>query len=116
MNKNKGRKGGKPAPAPTMHTHHPHFAEVVLVSANGRTATSNARTITTAPSLPTYAQEDVMTNAAVESWEFGYDLGDTSCLAEIQVPTTDGIQFKSSKQKVYENSVRLNWSSWLSFL
>jgi hypothetical protein len=53
-----------------------------------------------------YGQEDAATNAAVESWNFSYDLGDTSLMGEIQGPETDGIVL-ASRKKVYENSVCL---------
>jgi hypothetical protein len=87
-----------------MHTHQPHFAEVVSTSSNGRTASSTSRPVDAHPSLPDYSQEDLTTNAAVKSWEFGYDLGDTTLEPEVQVPTDDGIP--KPKRKVYDNSVR----------
>jgi hypothetical protein len=90
-----------------MHIHQPHFAEVVSVSANRRSATTRAHPVDTQPGLPDYVQEDFTTNAAVENWEFSYDLGDTTLLGEVQTPANDGIELKS-KKKVYENSVRLD--------
>jgi hypothetical protein len=90
-----------------MHTHQPHFAQVVSMSANGRSATAHAHPLNVMPRAPDYAQEDVFTNAAVESWEHGYDLGDPSLVAEVQEDENDGILL-TSKRKVYENSVRLS--------
>ncbi|KAJ7687895.1 hypothetical protein B0H14DRAFT_3533728 [Mycena olivaceomarginata] len=86
-----------------MHTHQPHFAQVVSMSANGRSATAHAHPLNVMPRAPDYAQEDVFTNAAVESWEHGYDLGDPSLVAEVQEDENDGI-LSTSKRKVYENS------------
>jgi hypothetical protein len=106
-NRTKGQRGGARVPAPRMHIHQPHFAEVVSVSANRRSATTRAHPVDTQPGLPDYVQEDFTTNAAVENWEFSYDLGDTTLLGEVQTPANDGIELKS-KKKVYENSVRLD--------
>lgn len=104
--RNKGRRGGeRPAP-PTMHVHQPHVAELVSVSANGRTALTRTHVVDTQPSVPSYVQEDMATNAAVESWEFSYDLGDATLVGEVQAPDDDGILL-TSKRKVYENSVCL---------
>jgi hypothetical protein len=75
------------------------------MSANGRTASASSHVVDTLPSMPEYMQEDLATNAAVENWDFSYDLGDTTLLAEVQPSQDDGIQLKS-KRKVYENSVR----------
>jgi hypothetical protein len=88
-----------------MHIHQPHLGEVVSVSANGRSAMAHPHVIITEPSVPAY-QEDVTTNAAVESLDFSYDLGDTTLLAEVQEPETDGIVLMS-KRKVYANSVHI---------
>ncbi|KAJ6556071.1 hypothetical protein B0H19DRAFT_1262187 [Mycena capillaripes] len=95
-----------------MHVHQPHVAGVVSVSANGRTASSSAHIVDTEPRLPDYIQEDVSTNAAIKSWEFSYDLGDTSLMAEVQPPDEDGILL-TSKRKVYENSdyPMLTWAN-----
>jgi hypothetical protein len=54
--------------------------------------------------IPSYIQEDLNTNAAVESWDFSYDLGDTTLLGEVQVPETDRIVL-AKKNRIYENSV-----------
>lgn len=88
-----------------MHIHQPHVAQVVSVSANGRAAIAPTHAVHTQPSLPDYAQEDMDTNAAVESWDFSYELGDTSLVGEVQPLDNDGIRL-TSKKKVYENSVR----------
>jgi hypothetical protein len=66
-----------------MHIHQPHFAQVVSVSANGRNASAPAHVIPTEPTLSAYNQEDIVTNAAVENWDFSYDLGDTALVGEI---------------------------------
>jgi hypothetical protein len=89
-----------------MHIHQPHFATVVSVSSSGRAATTQTHSVRTQPNLPAYVQEDMTTNAAVESWEFSYDLGDTALVGEVQAPEADGILLMS-KKKVYENSVRV---------
>jgi hypothetical protein len=94
-----------------MHVHQPHFAKVISVSSNGRNATARAHVVNTEPRIPDYVQEDAATNAAVENWEFSYDLGDTTLVGEVQVPVNDGIVLKS-KKKVYENSVRINVIYW----
>ncbi|KAJ7318568.1 hypothetical protein DFH08DRAFT_1036369 [Mycena albidolilacea] len=104
MNRNKGRQGGARAPAaPTMHVHHPHIGEVISVSANGRTATTHTHVVHSQPAVPEYIQEDSFTNAAVESWEFSYDLGDMAMVGEIQPADKDGIRL-TVKKRVYENS------------
>jgi hypothetical protein len=99
----RGFRGGN-RPAPAMHIHQPHIAQVVSVSANGHSAIARPHVLETEPYVPDYVQEDFVTNAAVESCDFSYDLGDTSLLGEIQEPESDGIVF-TSKRKVYENSV-----------
>jgi hypothetical protein len=113
MNKNrtKGQRGGAWAPPPAMHIHQPHFAEVVSVSANGCRGTARAHVVNTEPSIPDYVQEDAATNAAIENWEFSYDLGDTALVGEVQAPEDDGIVLRSKKQ-VYENSVCVNEIRW----
>lgn len=104
--KNKGRRGGGRAPAPpTMHTHQPYFAEVVSVSANGRSVAAQPHTIRTQPNPPPYVQKVFVTNAVVDSWDFSYDLGDSTLIGEVQDPEKDGIRL--AKRKVYENSVSL---------
>ncbi|KAF8174368.1 hypothetical protein K438DRAFT_1980398 [Mycena galopus ATCC 62051] len=100
--KGRGRRGGAPPAPPRMHAHQPHSAAVFSVSSNGRSVATHSHTVVAHVSVPEYAQEDIMTNAAVESWNFSYDLGDTSLLGEVQEPETDGITLK--KRKVYENS------------
>jgi hypothetical protein len=75
------------------------------VSANSRTAIVPTHAVHTQPSSSEYAQEDLVTNAAVESWDFSYELGDTSLMGEVQPPENDGILL-TSKKKVYKNSVR----------
>jgi hypothetical protein len=89
-----------------MHVHHPHIGEVISVSANGRTATAHAHVVHSQPAVPEYIQEDSFTNAAVQSWEFSYDLGDTALVGEIQPADVDGIRL-TAKKRVYENSVRV---------
>ncbi|KAF7357237.1 CxC2 domain-containing protein [Mycena sanguinolenta] len=99
----KGRRGGERAPAPQMHTHQPHFAQVISVSSNGRSASARAHSLTVQSRAPDYAYEDILTNAAVESWDNGYDLGDHGLVSEVQEHRDDGIILKR-KKKVYENS------------
>ncbi|KAJ7772152.1 hypothetical protein B0H14DRAFT_2539080 [Mycena olivaceomarginata] len=93
-----------------MHIHQPHLGEVISMSANGRSATTESHVVDTHASIPSYVQEDVATNAAVESWDFGYDLGDPSLVGEVQEPETDGIMLK---RKVYQNSdyPMLTWAA-----
>ncbi|KAJ6542872.1 hypothetical protein B0H19DRAFT_1268077 [Mycena capillaripes] len=112
-NKSKGRRGGRDRPTvPTMHVHQPHFGQVVSVSASGRSVTAPAHTLQTQPTVPSYFEEDFQTNAAVESVDFSYDLGDTSLVGEVQEPASDGIILKS-KRKVYQNSdyPMLTWAN-----
>ncbi|KAJ7699780.1 hypothetical protein B0H14DRAFT_3528323 [Mycena olivaceomarginata] len=96
-----------------MHIHPPHFGQVVSVSANGRSAIAHAHVVNTQSqaAIPSYVQEDLATNAAVESWDFSYDLGET-LLGEVQAPETDGIVL-AKKKKVYENSdyPMLTWAN-----
>ncbi|KAJ7677667.1 hypothetical protein B0H14DRAFT_3683366 [Mycena olivaceomarginata] len=113
MSRNRGRQGGARAPAaPTMHVHHPHIGEVISVSANGRTATTHTHVVHSQPAVPEYIQEDSFTNAAVESWEFSYDLGDTALVGEIQPADADGIRL-TAKKRVYKNSdyPMLTWAT-----
>ncbi|KAJ7055405.1 hypothetical protein C8F01DRAFT_1258577 [Mycena amicta] len=81
----KGRRGGRVPSPPAMHIHQPHLGQVVSTSASGRTATVHAHVVNTQPraAIPSYIQEDVETNAAVENWDFSYDLGDTTLLSEV---------------------------------
>jgi hypothetical protein len=108
----RGSERGPNRPAPAMHIHQPHLVHVVSISANGRNATAHAHTITTAPPVPAYGEEDFATNAAVESADFSYDLGDTLLAAEFQEPETDGIVLMS-KKKVYDNSVYIHYYSFV---
>jgi hypothetical protein len=59
--------------------------------------------VVTDPAVPEYAQEDLTMSAAVESWDFSYDLGNTTLQPEVQVPENNGIWF--TRRKVYEDSV-----------
>ncbi|KAK7050147.1 CxC2 domain-containing protein [Favolaschia claudopus] len=87
-----------------MHIHNPHIGQVVSVSANGRTISAPAHQVHPDPALAvSYAEEDPRTNAAVESMDFSYDLGDTSLLAEVQGAESDGIVL-TGKRRVYQNS------------
>ncbi|KAJ7808113.1 hypothetical protein B0H14DRAFT_2609131 [Mycena olivaceomarginata] len=96
-----------------MHIHEPHFGEVVSVSSTGRSVSTSSHAVHLHPSVPSYVQEDIQTNAAVESWEFGYDLGDTTLIGEVQDPLVDGIVF-TTKRKVFENSdyPMLTWAAY----
>jgi hypothetical protein len=94
-----------------MYVHQPHVATVFSVSANGRRVTERSHNITLM--APPYAQEDMITNSAIEAWDFGYDLGDTSLRAEIQEPAASGVILK---RKVYENSVRIQRGSNMHIL
>jgi hypothetical protein len=87
-----------------MHIHQPHFAQVVSISANSRSASARGHVVHTERALPAYIEEDFTTNAAVDSEDFSYDLGDTTLIPEFQDPPADGIILQ--KRKVYENSVR----------
>ncbi|KAJ7049321.1 hypothetical protein C8F01DRAFT_1093508 [Mycena amicta] len=106
----KGRHDGRAPPPPAMHIHQPHLGQVVSTSTNGRTATAHTHVVNTQSraTIPSYIQEDVETNAAVEHWDFSYDLGDTTLLSKVQVPETDGILL-ANKRKVYENSDSTNF-------
>ncbi|KAK7017231.1 CxC2 domain-containing protein [Favolaschia claudopus] len=88
-----------------MHIHNPHIGQVVSVSANGRNVSAPSHEVIPDASLASsaYGEEDPQTNAAVESFDFSYDLGDTSLLAEIQGDESDGIVL-TAKRKVYQNS------------
>jgi hypothetical protein len=90
-----------------MHVHQPHIGEVISVSANGRSASTHAHVVHSQPAVPEYIQEDSFMNAAVESWEFSYDLGDTALVGEVQPADDDGIRL-TAKKRVYENSVRVS--------
>ncbi|KAF8209775.1 hypothetical protein K438DRAFT_1960010 [Mycena galopus ATCC 62051] len=97
----KGSRGGTRPPPPMMHVHAAHIGQVIEMSANGRRANTSAHIVSTLPSVSAFTQEDIETNAAVESLDFSYDLGDPSLQGEVQEPETDGIKLK---RKVYENS------------
>ncbi|KAF8198796.1 hypothetical protein K438DRAFT_1759449 [Mycena galopus ATCC 62051] len=97
----KGSRGGARPPPPMMHVHAPHIGQIVTMSTNGRRANTSAHPVNMVPSVPVFTAEDINTNAAVESLDFSYDLGDTSLHGELQEPETDGIKLK---RKVYENS------------
>ncbi|KAJ7300618.1 hypothetical protein DFH08DRAFT_979518 [Mycena albidolilacea] len=85
MNRNKGCQGGTRAPAaPAIASTHAHVVRSQLA-------------------VLEYVQEDSFTNAAVESWEFSYDLGDTALIREVQPADDDGIRL-TAKKTVYENS------------
>ncbi|KAJ7021079.1 hypothetical protein C8F04DRAFT_1274148 [Mycena alexandri] len=79
-----GLRGGvrKPAARGALHTHQPHTATTVEVSADGRRAllTSNALD-TTVPTLPNYHAEDHDTARALEDPDFSYFLGDDGAWA-----------------------------------
>ncbi|KAJ7900557.1 hypothetical protein B0H14DRAFT_3752784 [Mycena olivaceomarginata] len=95
----KGRHGGhERPPVPIMHVYQPHFAQVVSVSANGRSVTAPAHTLQMHPNVPSYFEEDFQTNAAVESINFSYDLGDTALVGEVQELGSDGIILKSRRK------------------
>jgi hypothetical protein len=58
----------------------------------------------TGPTAPTYFAEDLATNAAVESPDFTYDMGNDSLAPEQEPPESDGISVRV-KAKRYANSV-----------
>ncbi|KAJ7363734.1 hypothetical protein DFH08DRAFT_798213 [Mycena albidolilacea] len=94
-----------------MHIHQPHVVQVVSISANGRAANAPMHAVNTQSSLPEYVQEDMDMNATVESWQFSYDLGDTTLMGEIQPPDSDGILL-TSKKKNTEMSISTKCSEW----
>ncbi|KAF8174535.1 hypothetical protein K438DRAFT_1908885 [Mycena galopus ATCC 62051] len=97
----KGTRGGARPPAPAMYVHQPHVATLFSVSDNGRRVMERSHAFSTFPIAPPYAQEDIITSAAIENWDFSYDLGDTSLHPEVQEPAASGVVLK---RKVYENS------------
>jgi hypothetical protein len=103
-NKGKGRRGADRPPPPSMHVHQPHFGQVVSISGNGRSVSAPGHIVHTERALPAYIEEDFTTNAAVDSEDFSYDLGDITLVPEVQDLPADGIILQ--KRKVYENSVR----------
>ncbi|KAK6974649.1 CxC2 domain-containing protein, partial [Favolaschia claudopus] len=89
-----------------------YFAQVISTSANGRSVSAISRTVhVDAPQLE-FSQEDLLTNAAVESLDFSYDLGDSTLVGEVQESQPDGILL-TAKRKVYENSdyPMLTWAN-----
>ncbi|KAJ6475387.1 hypothetical protein C8R45DRAFT_1102680 [Mycena sanguinolenta] len=94
----------------------PHSAQVVSIAPNGRSASAHAHPLDSvsyfASSAPEYSYEDLVTNAALETWDHGHDLGDPGLVPEVQEEIDDGIILKS-KRKVYENSDHpmLTWAS-----
>jgi hypothetical protein len=88
-----------------MYTHRPDQASVVRVSNDGRCVLDRATpAFRTQPKAPTYFAEDLATNAAVESPDFMYDIGDDSLAPEQEPPESDGISVHV-KAKCYANSV-----------
>jgi hypothetical protein len=88
-----------------MYTHHPDQASVVRVSNDGRRVLDRATPVLrTGPTAPTYFAEDLATNAAVESPDFTYDMGDDSLAPELEPPESDSISVRV-KAKRYTNSV-----------
>ncbi|KAJ7740190.1 hypothetical protein DFH07DRAFT_870303 [Mycena maculata] len=87
-----------------MFTHQPHIAEVVSVSQDGQRANTSSEVVRTTATVPDYYQDDAATNAALESADFSYDLGDDSLIPESYEPEDDGIAMTGRKKR-YENSV-----------
>ncbi|KAJ7429361.1 hypothetical protein B0H11DRAFT_2266008 [Mycena galericulata] len=85
-----------------MHVHQPHTSERLHVSSDGRRGFTNVTAVNTDPDLPVYA-EDAATNAALESFDFGYGMGDDSLRPEFQEPPPAGVVL-IEKNKRYENS------------
>ncbi|KAJ7859269.1 hypothetical protein B0H13DRAFT_2356157 [Mycena leptocephala] len=93
-----------------MLTHTPHTSEVFLgASADGRRAIRSVLPVLATPNIPLaqpgseYYQEDLATNAALESHDFNYTMGDISLQPEIQELSSNEILF-TGKKKRYENS------------
>jgi hypothetical protein len=98
------RRGG----APSLYNHRPDTATVVRISNDGRRAREETvRVERPSQAVPTYFHEDLETNAALDSQDFDYAMGDTSLDPEDQAPEEDGISVHV-KAKRYENSVHLH--------
>ncbi|KAJ7016855.1 hypothetical protein C8F04DRAFT_1215328 [Mycena alexandri] len=90
-----------------MYTHDPHTSEVLSTSADGRRAAATPAIVYTHPEAPTYHQDDAATNAALESMDFSYSMGDFSLPVEEQTPELTAAQAAAAaahKQKQRENS------------
>ncbi|KAJ6508192.1 hypothetical protein C8R45DRAFT_1089391 [Mycena sanguinolenta] len=77
-----------------MHIHNTHFVEIVSVDPTCRRVAMN---------IGGGVHADIATNAAVESFDFSYDLGDTGLIGEVKEPQQDRIVLLT-KQRVYQNS------------
>jgi len=102
-------RGGSRAPGTSgaLLTHQPHLSSVVNTSQDGRRATERSSAIDM-HAAPEYYQDDSVTNAAVESWDSGYDLGDNSLAPDSTIADPTGINVKTKKKKKKnENSVRM---------
>ncbi|KAJ7474959.1 hypothetical protein FB451DRAFT_1397828 [Mycena latifolia] len=78
-------------------------AEVVFTSSDGRRAHTTSALLDAQPEVQPYHKDDFATNAARESKDFSYDLGDTSLIPEHSKPANDGIVWTAPKKR-YENS------------
>ncbi|KAJ7808914.1 hypothetical protein B0H13DRAFT_2385568 [Mycena leptocephala] len=90
-----------------MLTHTPYISEVFLgTSADGRQAIRSVAPVLPTPDVPQdhseYFQEDVSTNAALESLDFNYTMGDFSLQPQLQEATSNQIIYTARKR--YENS------------
>ncbi|KAJ7711358.1 hypothetical protein B0H16DRAFT_1745238 [Mycena metata] len=82
----RGGRGGSRRRVPTMYTHEPHTAEVLSISADGRRTTSTPAIVYTQAETPSYHQDDIATNAALEAFDFSYLMGNDSLPVEEQLP------------------------------
>ncbi|KAJ7493553.1 hypothetical protein FB451DRAFT_1387723 [Mycena latifolia] len=89
-----------------------YTAEVISHSEDGRRANTIFDEVITAPEPPAHFLEDHATNAARESANFSYDLGDTSWIPVPEEPSMDGIVM-TGPRKHYENS-DFPMNTWIS--
>ncbi|KAJ7024853.1 hypothetical protein C8F04DRAFT_1269860 [Mycena alexandri] len=97
--------------APSMYEHRPDSASVVRISDDGRRAHDRAVRVERVTETPAYFMDDPATNAALDSADFDYAMGDTGLPSEEQGPDSDGISVRV-KAKRYQNS-DLPFQTWV---
>ncbi|KAJ7016992.1 hypothetical protein C8F04DRAFT_1280235 [Mycena alexandri] len=99
-----------------MYTHEPHTSEVVSTSGDGRRTAANPATVYTQAETPSYWQDDISTNAALEAADFSYSMGDDSLPVEEQLPEVAAAEALATarKQKQINNS-KFPLKAWIEY-
>lgn len=119
---------GKPRPTGELHTHRPHVATTVAVSADGRRAIVTSTPVDAAtPGVPSHYSEDIVTARAVEGPDFSYFLGDEGDWAAhgqhddepdgimLVPPASEGIDSELASAKKTKNFERWDNAVGLNF-